>query len=294
MGGHERLPDLLLPAPVFAVDLLPLVHVHDAGRGSRIGAGGHQAAHHCGAASGRGVHERRLAPLRLTGIHDGPVVEKGLHRGEITGRGGVVERLDTGRIGPRRRARTLLQKDPDEVGGALPSCEVERSVVAQARHGFGMCPRHQEDLRQFGVAVLGGPVESGHAVAVGGVHVLATPKHGAHTVGVVGAGGVGDGRVGHGPVDDGRADEARPGGGRGMVMRRGAPEGESRRQGQPRIGAKDGAAHGPSYRSGDADRGIVRGSSPVLSPKLSMSSWPSVWSMDSMALAMGVPSGALR
>ncbi len=140
-----------------------------------------------------GEDERRLAPLGFGRVDVGLGVEQRRHDRRIAGRGRQMQR--------RRAAHRSLGVDlgahfeqrPHRGGAAGAAGQVQRRVLPDAGHGAGIGAGVDQHLGHLGIALVGGPVQGAHAVALRGVDVGALLDERAHGLAAALHGGVGDG-----------------------------------------------------------------------------------------------------
>ena len=166
--------------------------VHDVGGRRAVRPGFQQRRDGLGAAERRPEHEGGLSPLGFAGVHRGAMVEQDGDGAHISGGGGEVERRRA-RFGHRRRVGPCLGQNRDDLAVTLLGRYVQRSVRAQPRGRLERCPRVDQQPRDFAIPVQGRPVNAGHPVAVGRVHVGAVREQRPDGLDVVPFGGVGDG-----------------------------------------------------------------------------------------------------
>ena len=156
----------------------------------RIRAGSEQRAHHVGPAVGGGEHERGLPVGGFLRVHVGALVHQGHRDLRVARPGGVVER-GFARLGGRFEVGARIRQQAHDAGMARPAGNHDGGEAAQPGGCLQVRARKDEDVGQLLLAVLGRPVQRGHAVALGRVHVRARAQQLAHLVGVAAHGGVG-------------------------------------------------------------------------------------------------------
>jgi hypothetical protein len=134
----------------------------------------------------------------------------------------------------------------DDLVARQSTRQVERRVVPEPRLGGDVRPRPKQRPGELRVATLGRPVQRGHPVTLRGVDVGSLAQERAHCFPVPLHRGIGDRRL----------------------RRRGRPQQQRREERAEHVHLQR-LAHA---HKGDAEVGIVSGSAPVLSPKVSMSS----------------------
>ena len=179
------------PAALLAVDFIAGGDVHHRAGQLRVGTPCEEYRDRLGPRSTGGEHQRGLPPHRLAGVGGRPLVQQRGDRAGGAGTRGEVQRggagaRDGGRVGPG-----LKQRGDHRPLGA-PARHVQRRVTAQPSPRLDVGPGVEEKLDDLDVAVLRGPVQTGHAVAVGGSGIRSLRDQVADRIDVLPHGGVGD------------------------------------------------------------------------------------------------------
>ena len=176
----ERLQDAPLPSPGLRRQPAVGDEIDGLRRDFGIGPARQQQPDGVNPAAGRREDERRLAPGLLPRVHVGAAVEQRRERGHAAGGCRQVERSRSAGARRGHRRGPGREEHADRLPVAGGSGHVQRRVAADAScrvhrgAGVDQRPGHRR------VVPFGGPVQGRHAVAVGGVGVLARRQQGAH------------------------------------------------------------------------------------------------------------------
>ena len=183
--GERHASALSLDAAITArliglIGRIPLLHVDHACREPWVGAFGEQRPYSDHLPRSSSEHEGCLSPRGLPSIRVGP----GLHQGPY-GRGASrgCSKVECGRL-PRGRNRrgigTGCEERIDDARVTATRREMDRGVGRQSRHCGGVRTGGEKDGGEFGVATVGSPVETGHAVPLRGVYLRPASEERPH------------------------------------------------------------------------------------------------------------------
>ena len=157
----------------------------------------HQHVHRPEPVGGGGEHQGRLPPGALADVHVGPVVEKGRDGlGVPRLRGEMQRRRPARRAGVR--VGTGFQQRPHNRHPAAPPRDVQRRMATEASRRLKMSAGVEQHLGQLAVAPHRRPMQRGHAVGPGRLHVGAPFEQGPHGRRVAAARRIRDRRVDRG------------------------------------------------------------------------------------------------
>ncbi len=138
-----------------------------------------QFCHHVAAVASGREHQRGLAVCGFPGVGVGLVREQRLDRIHLAGCRRQHERCRPGR---RRRVdvRSRIHQRVDDRRRAVLAGEVQRRVAAQPCRRPHVGPGVEQNAGQLGIAVGDRPVQRGHAIALGRVHIGAVAQQRFH------------------------------------------------------------------------------------------------------------------
>ena len=282
-GGPERLEHLVPSLAGGPIGLQPHRHIFRYRGDGHVGPPIQERMDRLHPVVHDSEHEGSLSPGGIQCVHVRSAVQKKRDSVRAPRRGGEVQRRRPSGGGGGPRIRSRLQERLHHWRHRGPARQVERCIVADPCHGFEIGSGVNQHLRHLDAAALGSPVQGGRAVPLGGVDIGSLLEQCAHGPDIAPLS-----RVRHRGVHY-----------RGVLHPEG--EGGNSRVGYHRHRRWDRHQHERRHAQGPkciyAQRvahQTVSEKSPVLSPKLSMSSSPSLCNKLSITLAMGVPASAFR
>ena len=146
-----------------------------------------------GSVGRRGEHQRGVAFRRFARVGIRAVREE--HLDCVRTAGGRCQHESRGaRRGHGVHVGAACDQPVERRGAAPGGCHVQRCGTVDPGRGLDAGAGLQQDADHFRVALAGGPVQGGHAVALCGIDVRTTPQQCAHAGEISLAGGVGQRR----------------------------------------------------------------------------------------------------